>query len=385
MYLIYEKDNLGRTVFELIFKNTGSVYAKDGVANFTAYMLNKRGSLKEKEDFFSKLEEKAVNLNISVNREFTTFSMAFLNSKSNFAIKKLIELLTEPNFSEEAFLKTKNELLAKKENLKNNYDYIASKNLFKVLFKNTPLEYPIIGENIENITLEDVKKHFQNYSKNNLVIINGGKKLDISAFLEILPQKDVLKNLYFRAKEGKITEKQKVEQSYIYFGSNYEIKKDYLYLAKIATFILGAGGFGSRVMEEIRVKKGYAYSAYVQNDFHKTYSIIKGYMQTKLENTDDAIDTIEKIFDEFYTKGITQEELNQAKQFLIGSEPLRNEILAQRLLRKFREYYFNLGEGYYEKELKLIEKTSLLEINEFIKNNRPQKLSYSIVTNDKNN
>jgi len=156
-------------------------------------------------------------------------------------------------------------------------------------------------------------------------------------------------------------------------------------LAKIATFILGAGGFGSRVMEEIRVKKGYAYSAYVQNDFHKTYSIIKGYMQTKLENTDDAIDTIEKIFDEFYTKGITQEELNQAKQFLIGSEPLRNEILAQRLLRKFREYYFNLGEGYYEKELKLIEKTSLLEINEFIKNNRPQKLSYSIVTNDKNN
>jgi len=385
MYLIYEKDNLGRTVFELIFKNTGSAYAKDGVANFTAYMLNKRGSLKEKEDFFSKLEEKAVNLNISVNREFTTFSMAFLNSKSNFAIKKLIELLTEPNFSEEAFLKTKNELLAKKENLKNNYDYIASTNLFKVLFKSTPLEYPIIGEDIENITLEDVKKHFQNYSKNNLVIINGGKKLDISAFLEILPQKEMPKDLYFRAKEGKITEKQKVEQSYIYFGSNYEVKKEHLYLAKIATFILGAGGFGSRVMEEIRVKKGYAYSAYVQNDFHKTYSIIKGYMQTKLENTNDAINTIEKIFDEFYTKGITKEELNQAKQFLIGSEPLRNEILAQRLLRKFREYYFNLGEGYYEKELKLIEKTSLSEINEFIKNNRPQKLSYSIVTNDKNN
>ena len=380
--IIYEKDNLGRTILELIFKNTGSIYAKDGVANFTAYMLNKRGTFKEKETFFSKLEEKAINLNISVNREFTTISIAFLNSKTKYAIKKLIELLTNPNFTEEAFLKTKKELLAKKENLKNNYDYIANQNLFKVLFKNTPLEYPIIGEDIEKITLEDIKNHFKTFSKNNLVILNGGKKVDVKEILDILPSTPIKKDLFFRAKNGNIEEKQNVEQSYIYFGSNYEVKKDELHLAKIATFILGAGGFGSRIMEEIRVKRGYAYSAYAFNEFQKSYSIFKGYMQTKLENTQDAIKTLKEIIEKFYSTGVSKEELNQAKQFLIGSEPLRNEILIQRLLKKFREYYFDLGEGYYEKELKLIEKVSLNELNSFIKNNKIKNLSFSIVTNE---
>ena len=380
--IIYEKDNLGRTILELIFKNTGSIYSKDGVANFTAYMLNKRGTFKEKETFFSKLEEKAINLNISVNREFTTISIAFLNSKTKYAIKKLIELLTNPNFTEEAFLKTKKELLAKKENLKNNYDYIANQNLFKVLFKNTPLEYPIIGENIEKITLEDIKNHFKTFSKNNLVILNGGKKVDVKEILDILPSTPIKKDLFFRAKNGNIEEKQNVEQSYIYFGSNYEVKKDELHLAKIATFILGAGGFGSRIMEEIRVKRGYAYSAYAFNEFQKSYSIFKGYMQTKLENTQDAIKTLKEIIEKFYSTGVSKEELNQAKQFLIGSEPLRNEILIQRLLKRFREYYFDLGEGYYEKELKLIEKVSLNELNSFIKNNKIENLSFSIVTNE---
>ena len=382
MYLIYEKDNLGRTILELVFKNTGSVFAKDGVANMTAYMLNKRGTLKDKEKFYSILEEKAISLNISTNREFTTISLVFLNEKSSYAIKKLIELLQNPNFTEEALEKSKKELLAKKESLKNNYDYIASQNLFKTIFKNTPLEYPVIGEKIENISLEEVKKHFKTYSKEAVVIINGGKKIDIEPILEILPNTPIKKEVFFKAKEGNITQKNQVEQSYIHFGSNFDVENDELYLAKIATFILGAGGFGSRMMEEIRVKRGYAYSAYATNEFHKTYKILKGYLQTKLENTEDAVNLVKKLINEFSKNGVSEEELNQAKKFLIGSEPLRNELLAQRLLRKFKEHYYNLEDGYYEKELKLIENTNLKTLNNFIKKHQEiNNLSFSIVTN----
>ena len=385
MYLIYEKDNLGRTVFQIIFKNTGSVFAKDGVANMTAYMLNKRGTLKEKEKFYSSLEEKAVNLTVSSNKEFTTISLVFLNEKKNFAIKKLLELLENPNFTQEALNKSKKELLAKKESLKNNYDYIANQNLFKTIFKNTPLEHPVIGDNIENITLEDIKNHFKTYSKESAVFINGGEKIDIKPFLDILPSTSMKKELFFKPKEGNITEKHSVEQSYIYFGSDFDVTNEELYLAKTATFILGAGGFGSRMMEEIRVKRGYAYSAYAQNEFQKTYTILKGHLQTKLENTDDAINIVKKLINDFVKNGVNEEELNQAKKFLIGSEPLRNELLAQRLLRKFKEYYYNLPDGYYEKELKLINSLDLKTLNNFIKkHNEIENLSFSIVTNENN-
>ncbi len=384
MYLIYEKDNLGRSVFELIFKNTGSIYAKDGVANLTAYMLNKRGTIKEKEKFYTKLEEKAVNLNVAASKEFTTVSITFLNEKKNFALKKLIELLTNPNFTQEALQKSKKELLAKKEQLKNNYDYMANTNLFRTIFKDTPLEHPVIGDDIENITLEDIKNHFSFFSKESVVFINGGNKIDINQFLEILPSKEMKKTLFFKAKEGYVTKKEEVEQSYIHFASQFDISNKELYLAKTATFILGAGGFGSRMMEEIRVKRGYAYSAYTQNEFQKSYTVLKGHLQTKLENTEDSLDLVKSLINEFVEKGVSEEELIQAKNFLIGSEPLRNETLNQRLMRKFKEYYFELPNNYYTKELELIKNIKLNELNEFIKKHEEIKnLSFSIVTNDK--
>ena len=384
MYLIYEKDNLGRTVFELIFKNTGSIYAKDALANLTAYMLNKRGTLQEKEKFYTKLEEKAINLNVAASKEFTTISIVFLNEKKNFAIKKLIELLTNPNFTQEALEKSKKELIAKKEQLKNNYDYIANTNLFRTIFKDTPLEHPVIGDDIENITLEDIKNHFNSYSKENAVFVNGGKEIDINQFLEILPSKKMKKTLFFKAKQGNITQKEEVEQSYIHFASQFDISNNELYLAKTATFILGAGGFGSRMMEEIRVKRGYAYSAYAQNEFQKSYTILKGHLQTKLENTEDSLNLVKNLIDDFVKNGVSEEELIQAKNFLIGSEPLRNETLNQRLMRKFKEYYFELPKDYYTKELELIKNIKLNELNEFIKKHEEiKKLSFSIVTNDK--
>jgi predicted Zn-dependent peptidase len=381
MYLIYEKDKLGRTVFELIFKNTGSVFAKDGVAYFLAHILNTRGTKQKKEKFYSLLENKAINFNVSTNKEFSTISIVSLNEKTNLAKNYLLEILKNPNFTKEAFEKSKKEIISKKESLKNNYDYIATTNLFKAIFKDTPLEYPTIGENIEEISLNDVKEHFNFYAKTNSVFINGGKKIDFSEFLEILPATSSKKDIFFTPKKSYIEEIKDVEQSYIYFAAPFNVEKNELYLAKISTFILGSGGFGSRMMEEIRVKRGYAYSAYSMNEFKKTHKILKGYLQTKLENTNDAKKLLTEIINEFCEKGITKEELDNAKKFLIGSEPLRNETLSQRLLRKFNEYYFNLGENYYKKELELIKNVTLDEINEFIKKHKEIKeLSFSIVT-----
>ena len=66
---------------------------------------------------------------------------------------------------------------------------------------------------------------------------------------------------------------------------------------------------------------------------------------------------------------------------MLGSEPLRNETLSQRLNRTFMEYYQNLGLNYYKKELKLIEDLTLKDLNDFIKSHDEiNLLSFSIVT-----
>ncbi len=134
-------------------------------------------------------------------------------------------------------------------------------------------------------------------------------------------------------------------------------------------------------MEEIRVKRGLAYSAYARINLNKSYSDFSGYLQTKTKSKDEAVKVVKEVIREFSQKGVSKEEFEQAKRFLLGSEPLRVETLNQRLSRMFLEYYRGYEIGYYKKELQKIEKLTLDELNSFIKKHQEiNNLSFSIVT-----
>jgi predicted Zn-dependent peptidase len=379
--IIFEKDNLGRSIIEIVFKNRGSIFAKEGVAFFLAHIFNTKGSLNKKERFYSQIEEHAIQFSANVNKEFFTLSLKFLNDKEKKALNYFKEIILNLNITKESIEKSKKEITAKIQNKKNDNDYIASTNLFKSIFKDTPLMYPVIGEKVEHITLEDIKSFYNSLFNAEFYVINGGKEINLSDIINnFTPTNENIP--FFKPKISHHQENKEVEQSYIHFASEFDVDyKNELHLAKIATFILGSGGFGSRMMEEIRVKRGYAYSAYATNSFRKTYKLLSGYLQTKLENTNDAIEIVKKLIADIQKNGITIDELNQAKQFLIGSEPLRNETLVQRLLKKFNEKYLNLDENYYEKELQLIKDTKLNEVNEFLnKHKEINDIAFSIVT-----
>jgi predicted Zn-dependent peptidase len=134
-------------------------------------------------------------------------------------------------------------------------------------------------------------------------------------------------------------------------------------------------------MEEVRVKRGLAYSAYARTSLNRSHSAFSGHLQTKLETQEEAIKLVKEVISEFVKKGATAEELEQAKKFIIGSEPLRNETLSQRLNRTFMEYYKGFDIGHSTKELELIEKLTLKDLNDFVaSHDEINKLSFSIVT-----
>jgi len=84
---------------------------------------------------------------------------------------------------------------------------------------------------------------------------------------------------------------------------------------------------------------------------------------------------------EFVKDGVTQKELDGAKNFILGSEPLRNETLSQRLSRSVNEFYLGQPIGQYEEELRLIKNISLEELNEFIKlHPEIAELTFAVVT-----
>ena len=377
-----EQKSLPILNLQLIFKNSG--YIKDnqnlGLASLSARVLNegtkKLGSVK----FSEILDDNAITIHSAVGFETLTIELSSLKEKSNLAIKSLNELLQSPNLSENSLEKVKTLAIGSLKRKENDFDDVASKGLNALLYSGTALANPAGGtiESISKIELKDIEQFLKNsLTLNNLTIVAGG---DISFIelenalkpllkeLKVGEKEDIQKIEFVSKKEEKEVLKQ-TEQAYIYFGSNFnaKAKDEENYKAKVASFILGGSGFGSRLMEEIRVKRGLAYSAYANIGINRLYSSFSGYLQTKNESASQAINIVKSLVDDFVKNGVTQEELDAAKNFLLGSEPLRTETLAQRLNRAFMLDFKGLSLDYPKLELEKIQNLSLEDLNNYIK------------------
>lgn len=395
--LIFEKsETLPIFNLQLIFKNSGSMIDgnTNGLTTLTSKILNEGTKKDGATAFATKLEDRAISLHTSNGFETFVIEISCLMSEYETSLKLLNQLLKDPNLTEDSLSKIKNLQISKLKQKENDFDDVAKKNLAKIIWKNTILENSSNGsvESIEKIKLENVKNQLHKIlNLDNLIIVVGGK-IDLETF-----KKDILPTTKLFKKQGETSTqkvtiakkiatkkiKKKTEQAYIYFGSDFAI--DYnsteTYKAKVASFILGGSGFGSRLMEEIRVKNGLAYSAYGYISINKSHSYFTGYLQTKIENEEKAKNLVIKTLGDFIENGATAEELESAKKFLSGSEPLRTETFTQRLGLAFNLFYKGLEQDYPKKELEMINSLTLEELNGFIKSHKEiLNLSFSIVT-----
>jgi predicted Zn-dependent peptidase len=391
--ILEQSSNIPIIQLDIIFKNSGSLQDEiSGTANFVSRILNEGTKEKPFGKFYEKLEQNAINLHISNNKEIFTFSISCLKEDFAYAMKLLKELLKHPNISKKSISKvallTKSSILEQQDN----FDAIAKNQLNKMIFKNTPLQNPSIGsqESIKKINKKVIKTFIKKYIVlNNAILVLGGdfNKDDIKIIKKSINHLKIqkssnIKKITIQEKPSQKRILKDTQQAYIYFASPYniDIQDDDMYKAKVALFILGSSGFGSRLMEEIRVKQALAYSVYAYLNVSKHTSILEGYMQTKLQSEKKAIDIIKNELAKFVKKGALAKELNSAKKFILGSEPLRNETMTQRLDFRFNEYYKNLGENSQKKFLENVKNLTLKELNDFIKKHTEiLDLSFSIV------
>jgi zinc protease len=390
-----EQKSLPILNLQLVFQNSGYIQDKDksGLVSLSSKLLNEGTKELGATAFAQELEENAISLTTSNGFETFVIELSNLKEQSNKGISLLTDLLKSPNFSQDTLDKLKtiqNGSLKRKEN---DFDYVAQNQLKSILFTGTALENPSAGtiESTSKIQLKDIENFISNtISLSNLIIVAGGdfeeqefEKL-IKPFLETLKigQKNEFQKIDFTSKNDEKTLIKDTEQAYIYFGSSFNIdsKDEENYKAKVASFILGGSGFGSRLMEEIRVKRGLAYSAYGSISINKSHTYFNGYLQTKNESANEAKDLVKELVAQFVKDGVTQEELSAAKNFLTGSEPLRSETLSQRLNSAFTLYYRGLEQDYSKKELEKIQSLKLEDLNSYIKSHSEiNNLTFSIV------
>ena len=390
-----EQKSLPILNLQLVFQNSGYIQDgnKSGLVNLSSKLLNEGTKELGSTKFAELLDENAITINTSNGFETFVIELSSLKEESNKAISLLNDLLKSPNYSEDTLSKLKTLMVGSLKRKENDFDYVSQNQLKSILFKNTALENPSSGtiESISKIQLTDIEKFVKKtVNLNNLIIVAGGdfelkefEKL-VNPVLNTLEvgEKVEANKVVFESKNEEKTLLKDTQQAYIYFGSSFNIdsKDEENYKAKVASFILGGSGFGSRLMEEIRVKRGLAYSAYGSISINKSHTYFNGYLQTKNESADEAKKLVSQIVADFVKNGVTEDELKAAKNFLTGSEPLRSETLSQRLNRAFTLYYRGLEQDYSKKELEKIQNLKLKDLNDYIKShNEINNLTFSIV------
>jgi len=379
---------------QIIFRNSGSLYdTKAGLAYLSAKLLSEGTKKDGSVGFAAKLENSAIGLSARADHETLIIELSSLKSEFDKGVALLSQLLSDPNYTKKAADHVKMQAHGLLMQQKSDFDTIAANKLKERLFAGTPMSQPRNGtiESVAAITLEDMQSFITSHlGYNNAIVVIGG---DITAdqaqkvvqdTLSLLPQIEEPNAGYFPAssKQEVAAEVADTQQAYIYFGAPFDFKYSDpdQHIAKVAGYILGGSGFGSRLMEEIRVKRGLAYSAYGQFVTNRSSSYLSGYLQTKLANEEEAKKLVSQIVAEFVQKGVSQQELDAAKEFLVGSEPLQSETLSQRLGIAFRGYYFDRPIGYHKGLLEKIGSLKLEELNSFIKSHTEiTQLTFAIV------
>lgn len=328
--------------------NAGSVFdpkGKSSVADMTANMLNKGAMIqgvKRDEAYISdKIADLGARFGANVSAEKTSFQIRTLSKKEllNEVITQVSDLIAHPSFDPKILAREKSLAISGLLESQTKPEYILQEEFNKKLFQSNPLGTSTTVADIKAINVEDLKKFHQTYyrAKNTNVIIVGDTSLDEAiqignrltnqlvkageVDLNISPLKP-LQKLPLEAREVRIPHPS--QQAHIQIGIDSPPRNhpDY-YALLVGNYILGGGGFVSRLMNEVREKRGLAYS--VSSYFYpaKNFGYFVAGMQTKKEQSDQSVKLVRQTIDEFVKNGPSDDEIKAAKSNLINGFPLR--------------------------------------------------------------
>ena len=308
---------------------------KSGLASLTNHMMSLGSGGINDEDLANQFIDLGARLNSSFDQDKSGFGVRTLTEKRSEAIDLLTLVLHKPNFDKDILEREKKRYAASISQSKTMPGSIASKAFNKALYGEHPYGLSSSGEveTIKKISKKDLHNFYKNnYFSNELsIVIVGdisrkeaeelGNKIS-SGFTQSKIASPI--PLVKEVKGQDIRISHPAEQAHLYYGAPIIKRGDPDFLALyLGNYILGGGGFVSRLTQVIREDRGLAYSVY---SYFMPY-IEKGPfqigVQTKKNQVGQAKKLIDKTVAEFIKNGPKSQELKRAKDFMIGGFPLK--------------------------------------------------------------
>ncbi len=348
---------------------------KEGVSRLLAAMLDEGSGEMSSEEFQAKAEELGADISYNAGRDNFTGSIQMLARYSQESFELLRISVNEPRFDKQPIERMRQAILLGLERAKNNPQSIAAKALRAAVFGQHPYARSNKGniEAIAAITRDDlVAMHKNLFVRQGMVIgVVGAIASDelaekIDMVFAPLPQKSEQPTIAeAQPKFGETIRKHMdIPQSIISMALPGLKRSDpEFFAAYIANHILGGGTFSSRLYEEVREKRGLAYSVYAHlaTYTHGAFTIVGS--ATSNERVEDAIRVIRNEIKKMAQDGPTPAELEAARKYIIGSYAIRNldtSIKVAGVLVAIQQ--INLGIDYIDRREEIINAVTLDDV-----------------------
>ena len=358
---------------------TRDIKGKEGAATLLSMMLDEGAGEYGARAFKQQLEERSISLDFSAARDSFDINLTTLTENRADAFRLLALALTKPRFDAAALVRAKDQLRVSQRQVADDAESLASESWYAAAFPDHPYGRRLYGtpESIAKLSRADLAAAMKSSLTRNamhIVVVGDIDAKALGAALDAifagLPTKGppLVAAPAMAPPTLKIVAKDN-PQTAAMFGLPGIAREDHDFMAAfVMNYVLGGGSFSSRLMNEVREKRGLVYGISTDVDpFFIGGGDITGSFATKNETAGLALDLTRAEIRNLAANGITAVELADAKTYLTGSFALRfdtnGKIASQFLVFAMQ----GKDPGYVDRRNKDVEAVTLADVDRVAK------------------
>jgi zinc protease len=345
---------------------------KAGLANLVLSLLDEGTTSRTAEQIAEQIEFVGGALAAKAGEDFTTVSVRVLTKDRKLGFTLLSDVLQHPVFPEKEFKRVRSQILGEILSEKDQPDLVAAKAFNQLVFDGHPYSWPVNGTERSLLTIKraDVQQFYaREYLPNQTILaIVGDVTIDEARTLVAkhfgvwkrgnAPPRPAATSPPIDKPAVKLIDKDLTQATIMLGHLGISRTNPDFYAVQVMNYILGAGGFSSRLMDSIRDNQGLAYGVASLFDANLMPGAFLVNLQTRNETANKAIRAVLAELKGMVEKPATDEELADAKAYLIGSFPLRLDTTAKLADVLSQVEFFGLGLDYFTQYPGLIAKVT---------------------------
>ncbi len=370
-------------------------HGKEGLASLTSDLLTEGTKTRSASRISEAADFIGATLDTSADNDYAAFSLAVLSKDLDTGLDLLSDILLHPTFPDAEVARRREAALANMKASEDDPGQVAHRAFLKALFGDEPYGHPVIGtpEAVRSLTRRDLISFYgAHYRPERAIITVAGdvSVADITNRLQIaLHDWASGETPPFQYPAGTphsretVLIQKPISQANVILGQLGVARDnpDY-YALTVMNFILGGGGFTSRLLDNIRTKGGLAYSVASMFTVNKAPGSFQAILQTKNGSANDAIQRTCAEIERIRREPVSDEELSGAKLYLTGSFPLRLDTMSKIVGFLAQVEFFKLGADYadtYAQRINAVTREDVLRVaQQYL---HPDQLQLVVVAN----